>query len=105
VGNRVSLITNNARTKFLIALVQAHVDNGEPRADQIDIFIRDMIRGLTAATNDHRLTIDNIRLKDLLEKRVTAARAKSTNSARRISIDDIIQLLLAEIEKHYNQGV
>jgi len=35
--------TNNARTKFLIAWVQAHVDIGEPRADQIDTLIRDMI--------------------------------------------------------------
>ena len=47
--------TNNARTKFLEALVQAQVDIGEPRADQVDTLIKDMIKGLTAATNDHRL--------------------------------------------------
>jgi len=52
--------TNNARTKFFVALVQAHVDIGEPRADQIDTLIRDMIKGLTAATNDHRLKMATI---------------------------------------------
>jgi len=35
--------TNNARMKFLVALVQAHVNIGEPRADQIDTLVRDMI--------------------------------------------------------------
>jgi len=47
--------------------------------DQIDTLIRDMIKGLTAAANDHRLENGNIRLKDLLEKRVAEARANSTN--------------------------
>jgi len=59
-----------------------------------------MIKGLTAATNDHCLKNGNIWLKELLEKRVAKARANSTNGARRISMEDFIQLLggaLAEI--------
>jgi len=84
------------------------VDIGEPRANQIDTLIRDMIKGLTAATNDHRLKYGNIRLKELLEKRVAEARANSTNSACSVSMEDFIQLLgeaLAEIEKHFNLGL
>jgi len=49
-----------------------------------------------------------MRLKDLLDKRVAEVRANSTNSARRISMEDFIQLLgkaLAEIERHFNLGV
>jgi len=71
--------------KFLVALVQAQVDIGEPRADQIDTLIKDMINDLTAATNDRRLKNGNVRLKELLEKRVAEACANDTNSARRIS--------------------
>jgi len=79
--------------KFLVALVQAQVDIGEPRADQVDTLIKDMIKGLTAATNDHRLKNGNVRLKELLKKRVAEVRANSTNSARRISMGDFIHLL------------
>jgi len=84
------------------------VDIGEPSSDQVDTLIKDMIKGLTAPTNDHRLKVGNVRLKELLEKRVADARAKSTNSARRISMDDFIHLLggaLAEIERHHTVGV
>jgi len=119
VANRVSNLeairvndalgpTNNARMKFLVALVQAQVDIGEPRADQVDTLIKGMIKDLTAANNDHRLKNGNVRLKELLEKRVAEARANSTNSARRISMGDFIHLLggaLAEIERHFNLGV
>jgi len=60
-----------------LGVVQAHVNIGEPRADQIDTLIMDMIKGLAAATNDHRLKHGNIWLKELLEKRVAEARAAS----------------------------
>ena len=44
-------------------------------------------------------------MKKLLEKRVTEARTTATNSARRVSMEQFIQILsvlLAEIEQHHN---
>ena len=38
----------------------------------------------SAPTNEHRSKGGNIRMNELLEKRVSEARATSTNSARRI---------------------
>ena len=46
-------------------------------------FIRDMIKGLVAPNNEDRSKESNIWIKELLEKRVSEARATSTNSARR----------------------
>ena len=97
--------TNNIRGKHLIVLVQALAELGEPQSDQIDTLIRDMIKGLTASTNEHGRKDGNVRMKELLEKRVTGARATATNSARRVSMESFIQILsvlLAEIEQHHN---
>ena len=82
-------------------LVQALAELGEPQSDQIDTLIRDMIKGLTASTNEHGRKDGNVRMKEFLEKRVTEARATATNSARRVSMECFIQILsvlLAEIE-------
>ena len=113
VGSRVNSIealrlsdplgpTNNVRGKFLVTLVQALAELGEPKSDQIDTQLRDMIKGLVAPTNEHRSKEGNIRMKKQLEKRVSEARATSTNSARRISMEAFIGILsglLAEIEQ------
>jgi len=71
-----------------------------------------MIKGLLAPTNEHRSKEGNVRMKELLEKHVSEARATSTNSARRISMEAFIGILrglLAEIEQHHtlsaNYGV
>jgi hypothetical protein len=65
VGSRVNSIealclsdplgpTNNVRGKFLVTLVQSLAELGEPKPDQIDTFLRDMIKGLVAPTNTAR---------------------------------------------------
>ena len=46
--------TNNARGKFLTVLVQALAKLGEPKHDLIGTLIREMVKGLTATTNEHR---------------------------------------------------
>jgi len=115
VGSRVNSIeairlsdplgpTNNVRGKFLVTLVQSLAELGEPKPDQIDTLLRDMIKGLVAPTNEHRSKEGNVRMKELLEKRVLEARATSTNSARRVSMESFIGILsglLAEIEQHH----
>ena len=64
VGARVSSIeairlndamgpTNNAKRKLLVVLAQALAELGEPQNDQIDTLIRDIVKGLTASTNEH----------------------------------------------------
>ena len=84
VGARVSSIeairlndamgpTNNARGKLLIVLVQALAELGEPQNDQIDTLIREIVKGLTASTNDHGRKEGNVRMKELLEKRINYA--------------------------------
>ena len=81
VGSRVNSIeairlsdplgpTNNVRGKFLVTLVQSLAELGEPKPDQIDTLLRDMIKGLVAPTNEHRSKEGNVRMKELLEKRV-----------------------------------
>ena len=75
--------------------------------DQIDTLIREIVKGLTASTNEHGRKDGNVRMKELLEKRINHARDTATNSARRISMARFIQIvgdLLAEIEKHHNQS-
>ncbi len=52
-----------------------------------------MIKGLVAPTNEHRSKEGNVRMKELLEKRVLEARATSTNSARRVSMESFIGIL------------
>jgi hypothetical protein len=55
-------------------------------------------------TNEHRSKEGNIRMKELLEKLVRKARATSTNSARRLSMEAFIGILsglLAEIKQHH----
>ena len=59
--------TKNARRKFLTVLMQA-------LADQIDTLIREMLKGLTATTYEHRQKEGNLPLKELLEHRVATAR-------------------------------
>ena len=97
--------TNNARGKLLIVLVQALAELGELQNDQIDTLIREIVKGLTASTNEHGRKEGNVRIKELLEKRISHASETATNSARRISMASFIQIvgdLLAEIEKNYN---
>ncbi len=102
------------RGKFLITLVQALAELGEPKSDQIDTLRRDMIKGLVAPKNEHRSKEGNIRMKELLEKRVSEeptvlekrerAVVRETNSARRVSMETFIGILsglLAEIEQHH----
>ena len=99
--------TNNARGKLLVVLVQALAELDEPQSDQIDTLIREIVKGLTASTNEHGRKDGNVRMKELLEKRINHARETATNSARRISMARFIQIvgdLLAEIEKHHNQS-
>ena len=87
--------------------MQALAELGEPQNDQIDTLIREIVKGLTASTNEHGRKDGNVRMKELLEKRVSYARETVTNSARRISMASFIQNvgdLLAEIEKHHNQS-
>ena len=84
--------------------MQSLAELGEPKPDQIDTLLRDMIKGLVAPTNEHRSKEGNVRMKELLEKRVLEARATSTNSARRVSMESFIGILsglLAEIEQHH----
>ena len=102
-----SIPTNNARRKRLVVLVQALAELGEPQSDQIDTLIREIVKGLTASTNEHGRKEGNLRMKELLEKRISHARETATNSARRISMVSFIQIvgdLLAEIKKHHNQS-
>ena len=87
--------------------VQTLAELGEPQNDQIDTLIRDIVKGLTASTNEDGRKDGNVRMKELLEKRINHARDTATNSARRISMASFIQIvgdLLAEIEKHHNQS-
>ena len=49
-----------------------------------------MIKGLTASTNEHGRKDGNVRMKELLEKRVTDTRATATNTARRVSMESFI---------------
>ena len=107
VGSRVNSIealclndplepTNNVRGKFLILLVQALVELSEPKSDQIKGLV-----GLVVPINEHRSKEGNLRMKELLEKRVSEARATSTNSARRVFMETFIGILsglVAEIE-------
>ena len=91
----------HTRRKLLVVLVQALAELGEPQNDQIDTLIRDIVKGLTASTNEHGRKDVNVRMKELLEKRINHARDTATNSARRISMASFIQIvgdLLAEIE-------
>jgi len=74
-----------SRVKFLVMLVQSLAELGEPKSDQIDTLLRDLIKGLVAPTNEHSSKEGNIRMKELLEKCVSKARATRTNSARHIS--------------------
>ncbi len=85
-------------------LVKALPELGKPKSDQIDTLIRDMIKDLVTPMNKHRQKEVNIRMKKLLEKRVSEARATSTNSSRRVSMETLIGILsgfLAEIEQHH----
>jgi len=95
--------TNNVRGKILVTLVQALAELGEPKSDQIDTLRRDMIKGLVAPKNEHRSKEGNIRMKKLLEKRVSEeptvlekrerAVVRETNSARRVSMETFIGIL------------
>jgi len=78
--------TKNARRKFLTVLMQA-------LTDQIDTLIREMLKGLTATTYEHRQKEGNLPLKELLEHRVATARTTSTNSVGQISMKSFIQVL------------
>ena len=83
---------NNARGKLLIVLVQALAELGEPQNDQIDTLIREIVKGLTASTNEHGRKEGNVRM-ELLERRINDARATSTNCARRVSMANFIQIV------------
>ena len=114
VGNRVNSIeelrlsdplgsTNNVRGKFLVTLLQSLAELGEPKPDQIDTLLRDMIKGLVAPTNEHRSKEGNIRMKELLKKRVSEARVTSTNSARRVL--DIFYIYFLILKNQYQQNL
>ena len=66
--------------------MQALAELGEPKHDLIATLIREMVKGLMTTINEHRQKEGNLRLKDLLEQRVSTARTTSTNSAGRISV-------------------
>ena len=90
--------TNNARGNLLVVLVQALAELGEPQNDQIDTLIREIVEGMTASTNEHGRKDGNVRMKELLEKRINHARDTATNSARRISMARFIQIVVDLLE-------